>query len=121
MSLDIHLGLTSIVRNAFLVLHTCAQLTFSPLKELSLKHSAGLRTCAHDGGWVLFVWEMRGRTQRRLWFYAQLEEFLFQLPSKKWRRIGSSAYLVRGEHSGAIRKLLRRFEGSGLDWREFRI
>jgi hypothetical protein len=77
--------------------------------------------CAHDGGWVLFTWELRGRTRERCYFYAQLEDFLFQLPPKDWRRIGSSAYLLKEEHSGAFRKLLKGFEDSGLSRREFKI
>ena len=80
-----------------------------------------MHTCAHEGEWVLFTWDLRRGVRGRRWFYVQLEAALRELPHGSWRRLGGSVYLVRKEFSGRIRKLLRRFKNPGLRWHELAV
>lgn len=70
---------------------------------------------------ILFTWELRNKAKRKRWFYVNLKRTLTGLPPKSWSKVGGSVYLVDKEHSGALRKLLKCFEGPDLQWREFKI
>lgn len=72
-------------------------------------------------GSILFTWELRERARGRRWFYVQLERILSELPSKSWRKLGGSVYLVKKENSGAFEEFLRRFQGPDLVWYMFKV
>jgi hypothetical protein len=71
--------------------------------------------------WVLFTWELRERSRRRRWFYVKLRRLLTSIPATEWARVGGSVYVVRRRHSWVFQELLKRFQGSELEWYRFEI
>jgi len=71
--------------------------------------------------WILFTWELSKKSKQRRWFYTRLERIFLGLPSKSWRKLGGSVYIIERKYSHELEELLEYFEGPDLSWHTFEI